>query len=137
MPSRSAVSTPDSTDSFCRRQLARVLDGFDPGTPARRRNDDPRALSSRPAMPSPGTDASAESEWSVVSVPVRSLHTAVYDAAEDRVLAFGGETNWKTTRDLLSLSLSAPDASWQPMPTLGSGPSSRCSHASALDPTRR
>jgi hypothetical protein len=68
----------------------------------------------------------------------RQIMAAVYDAARDRMLVFGGIGNWRTlghfgtVNDLGILDLAHPDR-WQVVPAAASGPLPRYGHALALD----
>jgi hypothetical protein len=67
---------------------------------------------------------------------VRSFHTAIYDAARDRMVVFGGrraEYGYAEYRDAWALSLGdAPE--WTPILPAGTPPSRRESHTAIYDP---
>lgn len=85
--------------------------------------------------------------WSQVSTlgpppPTRAAHTAVYDAAHDRMLVFGGFTNptgsccgGQGLKDLWQLSL-AGTPSWTQLAPTGPAPGPRSTHTAVVDPLR-
>ena len=62
----------------------------------------------------------------------RSGHSAVFDAARDRMIVFGGFSS-TTTNDLWSLSL-GPSPAWSPIVAGGASPGPRTGHVAIYDP---
>ena len=76
--------------------------------------------------------------WSEIQAPAplprtRGSHCALYDAAGDRMLVYGGEG--ATRNDVWSLALSGPPA-WSPVTPAGAPPAGHSSHSMALDAAR-
>lgn len=70
----------------------------------------------------------------------RWAHSAVYDAAKQRMIVFGGTTDWKTGRnDVWSLDLSTgwATAKWQEVKPTGRAPGRRFDHAAVYLPGLR
>lgn len=68
--------------------------------------------------------------------PARDLHTAVYDAAGDRMIVFGGDdvgNAYGTLNDTWALALDG-NTHWVPLAPGGAIPEPRYGHAAAIDP---
>jgi len=75
--------------------------------------------------------------WSVLnptgSLPdARSFHSAIYDAARDRIVVFGGYGTGGILNDVWSLSF-ASGGTWAPLSATGTPPVARYAHAALLD----
>jgi hypothetical protein len=62
-------------------------------------------------------------------------HTAVYDAANDRMVVFGGTTAAGVTNEVWALDLDGA-GEWQALAPLGTAPSARSGHTAIYDPRR-
>lgn len=65
----------------------------------------------------------------------RSLHSAIYDAANDRMVIFGGVNATSYLGDTWALSLSTPPT-WIPLAPVGASPGLRFEHSAIYDPVR-
>lgn len=80
-------------------------------------------------------------KWTSSDLPgapiARWAHSAVYDAGKQRMVVFGGTTDWRTGRnDVWSLDLSSDWASakWQELKPVGRAPARRFDHAAVYLP---
>ena len=65
----------------------------------------------------------------------REGHTAIYDAANDRMVVFGGASCCRYLNDVWALSL-AGDPAWTPITPPGAPPDTRGFHSAIYDPVR-
>jgi hypothetical protein len=78
--------------------------------------------------------------WTPVSTtgtpPVaREGHTAIYDAARDRMVVFGGDDGVNSFNDAWSLALSGTPT-WSPLLSVGTPPAARSGHSAIYDRSR-
>ncbi|MEO8083900.1 MAG: hypothetical protein ABI780_08765 [Ardenticatenales bacterium] len=80
-------------------------------------------------------------KWTSSDLPgapiARWAHSAVYDAGKQRMVVFGGTTDWRTGRnDVWSLDLSSgwASAKWQELKPVGRAPGRRFDHAAVYLP---
>jgi hypothetical protein len=66
----------------------------------------------------------------------RASHTAIYDAAHDRMVVFGGVSPSAYLGDVWSLSLS-PEPAWTSLAPSGTPPRARFEHSAIYDPVRQ
>lgn len=77
----------------------------------------------------------ADSSWTLLSTsgPVRTEHSAVYDAVRDRMLVYGGiDANGTYSNEVWSLSLG--DLTWSRLDANGAPPTGRALHTAIYDP---
>jgi hypothetical protein len=67
--------------------------------------------------------------------PPRFGHTAIYDAARDRMVIFGGANSVNSMNDVWALALGGSPA-WTPLAPTGTPPSPRFYHSAILEPAR-
>ena len=84
-------------------------------------------------------DLSGTPQWTQVfptggPIPIRGLHSAIYDPVSDRMLVYGGFDGFTSLDDLWSLSLSGTPA-WTLLTPAGAGPGARDYHRAIYDPT--
>jgi hypothetical protein len=78
--------------------------------------------------------------WSLVTPtgsppPPRHSHTATYDPVNDRMVVFGGDSDFVPLNDAWALSLTGSPA-WNVLAPAGTPPSVRDSHTAVFDPVR-
>jgi hypothetical protein len=78
-------------------------------------------------------------QWTAVPTtgtppPARGNHTAVYDAARDRMVVFGGDNSSLSFNDTWTLDLAATPPVWAPLTPLGTPPLGRTGHVAVFDP---
>jgi hypothetical protein len=66
-------------------------------------------------------------------IPIRGLHSAIYDPVSDRMLVYGGFDGFTSLDDLWGLSLSGAPA-WTQLTPAGAGPGARDYHRAIYDP---
>lgn len=77
--------------------------------------------------------ASADGNWSALTVLGHSFHTAIYDPVRDRMVVFGGDG--PSLDEVWALSLSG-DSRWTKLMPGGTGPAARLAHTAIYDPAR-
>jgi hypothetical protein len=81
------------------------------------------------------------SQWeslSATGVPARWIHSAIFDAAQRRMIVFGGYSEYSSRlNDTWDLSLDPPAVWRQTVPPITNPPSARHDYAAAYDPIRR
>ena len=79
---------------------------------------------------------SGDATWTNLRLPFdREQHAAIYDPIRDRIVVFGGDTDWEWDSDVWVLPLSGP-RQWTKLTTVGTPPSHRIGHSAIYDPLR-
>jgi hypothetical protein len=110
---------------------ARVLDQRLHGTgPVIDLTEDPQPIA---VTPTQGVDAASNASWAEIPPPSLWLHSTIYDANQDRLVVFGGESSMGRTNDTWIFALSG-SPHWSKAACTGVKPTARSRQAAIYDP---